>query len=187
MRLRRGRGGRCAGRAARLTVVGGFEAQEVDVLALIDELDELLSSARGIPLSERVRVEREEVYALLDGIRAALPGAVKQARWVVKQRQELLAEARRECERLLGTARERAVREASAGAVERLAARQAEKLLAEARRVAHELRLEVDAWADGILALLEPNFEHFLRAIQRGREGLHERSSKESVVGSGAR
>jgi hypothetical protein len=30
--------------------VGVFEAQEVDVLALIDELDELLSSARGIPL-----------------------------------------------------------------------------------------------------------------------------------------
>ena len=167
--------------------MGVFEGQEVDVLALIDELDELLSSARGIPFSERVRVEREEVYALLDGIRAALPAQVKEARGVVKQRQELLAEARRECERLLGTARERAAPEVSAGAVERLAERQAAELLAEARRVAHELRLEVDAWADEILALLELNLERFLRAIQHGREGLHERSSKESVAGSGAR
>jgi hypothetical protein len=30
--------------------VGVFAAQEADVLALIDELDELLSSARGIRL-----------------------------------------------------------------------------------------------------------------------------------------
>jgi cell division septum initiation protein DivIVA len=159
----------------------------VDVLALSDELDELVSGAKSIPLSEQVRVEREEVFELLDAIRAAIPEEVKQARWIVRERQELLTGARRECERLFAEAHEQAAREASAAAVARIAERKAAELLAEARGQAREIRLEMDDWADGILATLELNLERFLQAVQRGREQLHERSSTESALTPSAR
>ena len=164
-----------------------MEAREVDVLALLDELDELLSSAKSVPLSEQVRLERTEVFALLDRIRASLPDAVKEARRIVKQREELLVETRRECERLHAEAGEQASRETSEMAVYRMAERRADEILVDARRVTHEQQLSVDEWADRILATLDPNFERLLLAIRRGRDGLAERSSHESSIDSAPR
>src|SRR5829696_8381138 len=75
----------------------------MDVLVLIDKLDDLLHNARPVPLTDQVRVDREEIYDLLDQMRATIPEEIKQARWIVKERQEMLEEAReREREIRLG-------------------------------------------------------------------------------------
>jgi len=49
----------------------------------------------------------------------------------------------------------------------------------EARRQARETRLEMEDWADGILATLESNLDKFLTAVRRGRERLHDRSQED--------
>jgi hypothetical protein len=64
----------------------------MDVLVLIDKLDDLIHNARPVPLTDQVRVDREEIYDLLDQMRATIPEEIKQARWIVKERQEMLAE-----------------------------------------------------------------------------------------------
>jgi hypothetical protein len=51
----------------------------VDILVLIDKLDDLVHNARGVPMTSQVRVDREEVYALLDELRASIPGELKRA------------------------------------------------------------------------------------------------------------
>ena len=65
----------------------------MDVLVLIDKLDDLVHNARPVPLTDQVRVDREEVYDILDQMRATIPEEIKQARWIVKERQEFLADA----------------------------------------------------------------------------------------------
>ena len=154
----------------------------IDVLELIDRLDGLLSEARAVPFTDQVRVGREAVFELLDEIRATVPEEVRQARWIAKERQDMLAEAQRECERLLDEAREQAAGECSEQRVTLLAERQAQELLQQARREAHELHADVDEWADAILSTLELNLERFSGAVRRGRERLLERSSKESAA-----
>ena len=64
----------------------------MDVLILLDKLDDLIYNSKQIPFTDQVRVEREEAYALLDQIRVTLPEEIKQARWIVKERQELQEE-----------------------------------------------------------------------------------------------
>jgi len=86
----------------------------MDVLVLIDKLDDLVHNAKPVPLTDQVRVDREEIYDLLDQMRATIPEEIKQARWIVKERQEMLAEAKRECDRILGEAREQAKAKSSA-------------------------------------------------------------------------
>ena len=71
----------------------------MDVLELIDKLDDLIHNARAVPLTDQVRIDREAIYDLLDQMRSTIPEEVKQARWIVKERQEMLAEAKREAER----------------------------------------------------------------------------------------
>src|SRR5881397_2729072 len=66
----------------------------------------------------------------------------------------------------------------------KIAERQAQDIVDEARREAREARLEMEDWADSMLASLEVNLDRFLTAVRRGRERLHERS-QESVVGAG--
>ncbi len=155
----------------------------MDVLVLIDRLDELVQDAKAVPLSAQVRLDRDEVFELLDEIRATIPDEVKQARRIVKERQESLVEARREAERLLEEARERAARASAETEVVRLAERQADARLAEARREANRVRSEVEEWADEHLRLLEANLDNFLSAIRRGRERLRERSQEAAVAG----
>src|SRR3954465_8175346 len=79
----------------------------MDVLVLIDKLDDLVHNAKQVPLTDQVRVDKEEIYDILDQMRATIPEEIKQARWIVKERQEMLAEAKREAERIVKEARER--------------------------------------------------------------------------------
>jgi F0F1-type ATP synthase membrane subunit b/b' len=148
----------------------------VDVLVLIDKLDELVLNARGVPMSNQVRLDRDEIEDIISHMRATIPEEIKQARWIVKERQEMLAEAKREAERVISEAREHAAREASQQEVVKLAERQAEDILADARRKAREMRMGADDYADSILENMENNLTKFLAAVQRGREQLAARS-----------
>ena len=163
----------------------GYTSDPMDVLVLIDKLDDLVHNAKAVPLTDQVRIDREEIYDILDQMRATIPEEIKQARWIVKERQEMLAEAKREVDRLLAEAREQAVREASQTEIVKIAERQADDIVDDARRKAREMRLEMEDWADNNLASLEVNLERFLTAVKRGRERLHERSQETVIAGIG--
>ena len=154
----------------------------MDVLVLIDKLDDTIHNAKPVPLTDQVRVDKEEVYDILDQMRATIPEEIKQARWIVKERQEMLAEAKREAERLIAEAREQAEREASQQEVVKLAERQAHELMEQARSRERETRLGAEDYADGILENLEVNLGKFLAAVQRGREQL---ASRDEGTGPG--
>ncbi|MGZ4481291.1 MAG: ATPase [Gaiellales bacterium] len=156
----------------------------MDVLVLIDKLDELVQSAKGVPMTDQVRIDREEIWEIIDQMRSTIPEEIKQARWIVKERQEMLAEAKREAERLIGEAREEAAREASQQEVVKLAERQAEEILSEARHAERKVRLGSEDYADGILEHLEVNLGKFLVAVQRGREQLANKSADRTDPGT---
>ncbi len=144
----------------------------MDVLELIDKLDDLIHNARPVPLTDQVRIDREAIFELLDEMRSTIPEEVKQARWIVKERQEMLAEARREADRMLAEARERVQHEVSQQEVVRQAEREAQDMLEAARQREREVRLGAEDYADEVLGTLEVNLGKFLSAVQRGRERL---------------
>jgi vacuolar-type H+-ATPase subunit H len=154
----------------------------LDVLVLIDKLDELVATAKSVPMTDQVRIDREELFEIIDQMRSTIPEEIKQARWIVKERQEMLAEAKREAERLIAEARDQAEREASQQEIVKLAERQAHDLMEQARSRERETRLGAEDYADGILENLEVNLGKFLAAVQRGREQL---ATREDGAGPG--
>ena len=156
------------GRAGPLTNRGSA----MDVLVLIDKLDDLVHNAKPVPLTDQVRVDKEEIYDILDQMRATIPEEIKQARWIVKERQEMLAEAKREAERIVKEARERQDRLVSQEEVTKQAERAAEDIIEDARAREREIRLGAEDYADEILNTLEVNLSKFIAAVQRGRERL---------------
>ena len=144
----------------------------MDVLVLIDKLDDLAHNAKTVPMTGTVRVDREEIYDILDQMRATIPEEIKQARWIVKERQEMLAEAKREAERVVKEAREQQERLISDEEVYKQAERAAEEIIEDARETERQIRLGAEDYADEILSTLEVNLDKFLAAVQRGRDRL---------------
>ena len=153
----------------------------MDVLVLIDKLDDLVHNAKQVPLTDQVRVDKEEIYDILDQMRATIPEEIKQARWIVKERQEMLAEAKREAERIVKEARERQTQMVSQQEVTRNAERAAEEIIEDARGREREIRLGAEDYADEILNTLEVNLSKFIAAVQRGRERLQGRDEPAEV------
>ncbi|HEY5433230.1 MAG TPA: ATPase [Coriobacteriia bacterium] len=144
----------------------------MDVMALIDRIEESMDSGRSVPLMRGRLVDIEKVYEIIDEIRGNFPDELKQARWIVKERQEMLEEAEKEANRILEEARDRAESMASEQEVVRRAAEQAASILDEARQQEREIRLGAEDYADEMLANLEVNLGKLLTAVQRGRDRL---------------
>ena len=156
----------------------------MDVLVLIDKLDDLIHNAKRtmMPGSDQVRLDREEIYDILDQMRATIPEEIKQARWIVKERQEMLAEAKREAERIVKEARERQSQLISQEEVVKQAERAAEDIIEDARAREREIRLGAEDYADEILNTLEVNLQKFLAAVQRGRDRLAGRDEEPAEI-----
>lgn len=144
----------------------------MDILALIDRIEELIDSGRNVPFSGSKVVDPEKVYELIDEIRAQFPDELKQARWIVKERQEMLEEAEKEANRVLEEAKARAEAIASEQEIVKLAEQQRADILDDARAREREIRLGAEDYADEMLANLEVNLGKLLTAVQRGRDRL---------------
>ena len=144
----------------------------MDVLELIDELRGLVHGAKQVPLRDQVRVDKEKLYDLLDQMRSTIPEEIKQARWIVNEREETLAEARREAERIVEEARRRQTQLVAERQVIRQAERAAQDIIDDTRVREREIRLGAEDYAAEILDTLEVNLSKFIAAVRRGRERL---------------
>src|SRR3990172_1588583 len=133
----------------------------VDVLVLIDKLDEIVNNARPMPMTDKVMIDREEIYDILDQMRTTIPEEIKQARWIVKERQEMLAEAKTESDRIIKEANDQAERLVSEQEVVKMAERNAASIMEDARAREREIRLGAEDYADEVLETLETNLGKF--------------------------
>lgn len=150
----------------------------MDIMALIDRIEELIDSGRNVPFSASKIVDPDKVYEIIDEIRAQFPDELKQARWIVKERQEMLEEAEKEANRVLEDAKSRAEAIAAEQEIVKLAEQQAADILDDARAREREIRLGAEDYADEMLANLEVNLGKLLTAVQRGRDRLQGKVSQ---------
>jgi cell division septum initiation protein DivIVA len=145
----------------------------MDLLQLIDKLDQLVRSAKHRPFGDDVRVNKQDTRAILDEMRTTIPEEIREARWIVQERQELLSEAKREADRIAEQAREHQAELVARHELIRQAERATEEIIEGAHAREREIRLGVEDYADEILDTLELNLAKFITAIQRGRQRLH--------------
>ena len=62
---------------------------------------DIVANAPTMPLSSSPRIDRDEVVELLDRALASMPDELRQARWMLKERQEFVNKTRREANEML--------------------------------------------------------------------------------------
>ena len=154
----------------------------MDVEGYIDRIERMVAEARPVPLSASVMVSRQELEEALAGLRAELPDELRQARWILKERDEVIEQARREGEQILSDARREADRLVSEDEIVERARRDAERIVADAREQAKVLRLEAEDYVDGKLANFEIVLQKTLHAVEKGRERLRGRSDVDDLA-----
>jgi F0F1-type ATP synthase membrane subunit b/b' len=146
-----------------------------DLHSKLDELSDLLASAKTVPLSASCVVNRAEVVALIEEIRAVLPTELEAATGVLRERGDVVAEGRAEADRIIERAKADRARLVSRAEVAIEAERQAERILADARQQAATMRAEVEDYVDGKLANFEVVLHKTIAAVERGRDKLRGR------------
>ncbi len=148
-----------------------------DLCDLLEHLRELVETARSMPLSNSAIVNRDEVLELLDETMERLPEELRQARWLLKEREEYLERARREADEIVAAARVQAEGMVQRTEVVREAQRVARITIEEAEAHGRQLRNQAEDYVDAKLANFEIVLAKTLRAVERGRQklaGAHE-------------
>lgn len=78
------------------------------VLELLDEIEEIVDTSSGFPLTGKILVDAEEILEIVKEIRAELPDEIQQAQWIKDERQRILTEAKQEYETVLKDAKAQA-------------------------------------------------------------------------------
>ena len=147
----------------------------MDVEAYLEQLERIAAESRPVPLSASVMVSKRELEEAIAGLRAQLPEEMRQSRWVLKERDEVIEQARREADRIVADARDEAERQISESEVVHTAQREAEQILDDAREQARVLRLEAEDYVDNKLANFEIVLQRTMQAVEKGRERLRGR------------
>ncbi|HEB13104.1 MAG TPA: ATPase [Actinobacteria bacterium] len=150
----------------------------MDIISLVDKLEDLVAEGKKVPLTSSVMINEEKVFEIIDEIRASFPDEIKQARWIVKERQEMLDEAEKEATRIQDEAQQKAENMAAETEIARLAEEQATQTVEEAQAKEREIRLGAEDYADEMLANLEVNLGKLLTAVQRGRDRLQGKAAE---------
>lgn len=78
------------------------------LVAILDELTDLVAGARAMPMSASALINRAEVLELIESAKAVLPSQISQADTLVADADAVLDRARREAAKILEKARARA-------------------------------------------------------------------------------
>jgi cell division septum initiation protein DivIVA len=157
-----------------------------DVEQLMRRVHDLVGSARPMPLSTSVMVNREELLELLEEAIDRLPDELRAARWLLKEREEFLAKVRREGDEILAQARARAERMVQRTEVVKAAESRARKIVDAAEAEARRLRNECEDYCDQKLASFEIVLERTLKMVAAGRSKLQGTATGEVPAISGS-
>jgi cell division septum initiation protein DivIVA len=145
---------------------------DIDTETLVRRVVEVVTNAKSVPLSSSVMITKDEVLELLEDALERLPDELRQARWMLKEREEFLAKVAREGDDILEQARIRAERMVERQEIVREARHTAQRLMDEARDEARRLRMEAEDYCDQKLAAFEIVLERTLKTARAGREKL---------------
>ncbi|HTT91915.1 MAG TPA: ATP synthase F0 subunit B [Acidimicrobiales bacterium] len=163
----------------------GAAVPETEVL--LQRVAGMIAGARALPLSSSVKLDnKDEILELLREANERLPEELRQARWMIKEREEFLAGTQRRADELVEAGRSEAQRLVQRTEILKEAQAQARRTLEEARQEAQRLRLEAEDYADQKLAQFEIVLERTLKTVASGRHKLSGLPEKDDDAGGSA-
>lgn len=143
-----------------------------DAETLLRRAIDIIFNAPTMPLSSSPRIDRDEIIELLDESLNRLPDELREARWMLKERQDFVAKTRREADELLEAARVRAERMVQRTEVVRAAEQRARQVMETAEADSRRLKHETEDFLDQRLGSFEILLDKLGKTVHAGRQRL---------------
>jgi cell division septum initiation protein DivIVA len=144
----------------------------VDLLRALNELEELIENSGKVPLTRKVMVNEDSILDLLDRIRTTIPEEIRQAKWIIQEREKVMSDSQKEAMRIMENAQKQVEKQAEDSEVARKAKVVAEEIIAKAEQTAQEMREGARIYADEILGALQDRLNKINQQIEQGRSEL---------------
>ncbi len=123
---------------------------------LLDLMDETLEEAFNVPFSNGKRVvDIEKLRDIIDDIRLNMPTEIRQAKAIVNDRADIVANAKKEADSIVKRAEERARSMVSQEAVIKAAQERAHEIATAAQNQSREMRTKVTDYCENVLRKTE--------------------------------
>ncbi|MEK6573980.1 MAG: hypothetical protein AABZ58_06650 [Chloroflexota bacterium] len=142
----------------------------MDILHLVDRLEELVNTARQVPLTNNIMVDQDRLIDLIDQMRVSIPDEVKKAQKTLADRDKILAQSKEEAERTLMVAREERDKMLLRENVAVAAQNKAEQIIDQAKQEAEMIKGDADDYVIESLGELEAQLE---RTLSQARNGIN--------------
>ena len=145
----------------------------VTVEELINELETFLDKVVKLPLSGgRTVIDTDEVKAILNEMRENLPRETEQARAIVADRTQILADAKKEAESIVKAAQERAQRLTDKDEITKRAQAKAAEMLTQTQARLKEMKLASNDYLDDLLKRTEDSMSRSLSELKQTRQNI---------------
>lgn len=137
---------------------------------LLMKMDEVVDTARSVPFSNKVSLEKDALFSVIDEIRAivydmrkGLPHEISQARRVLGDKDNHISEARSKAEMIIKAAQSEASKMLSEHQITVQAKLAAEEVTDDARKEINDFKLSAAQYVDGIFKDLDEMMRAALR------------------------
>lgn len=142
---------------------------------LLDLMEETLEDATGLPFAGGKRVvDIDKLQDIIDEVRLNLPTEVRQARPIVNDRADIVADAKREAEALVRKAEERARILVGEQEIVKAAQQRAAEIVGGAQTQAREMRTTVTEYCENMLRVTEEQLARNAAEVKTVRANLRQ-------------
>ncbi len=145
----------------------------MSIYELLDQLENHVKTSKtAFMQSGKVVVDPEEMYAMIDQLRASVPDDIRDAQWVKKEEEQIKRKAQEDYERIIAEAHARAQELTSETEVYRLAEIRVNEMLEETQQTAHDITLGAFQYANDIMEKIEKQLQIYYDVVQDGKEEI---------------
>ena len=165
---------------------------------ILDELDDVLSSAGSIPVLNYKLVKASDVDMILEKLRGAVPLEIKRAHDLLEEQKDIKEKAHAEADQIIEQARAEADRLVRQEEVVKAAEDKANSIIATTQQYDRDMRAAADAYADklhsesmqyamDVFNYLEENLNKSLTAVRDNGQALRSSYESDNQIESGDR
>ena len=147
-------------------------------MGLLEDLESVMQEvmdAKPVPLSASAMINKKSILEKLENIRRNAPEELRQARYMVQNRDGMMSGAQSEIEKLRQQVYAERDQLLSRTDIVMAARKESDRILEEARRRAGQIRSEAEDYVDNKLASFEVVLQKTMSAVNKGRESLRGR------------
>ena len=144
----------------------------MEMFSVLETLEDVLANSMTLPLTGKSLVDKDEILELINEIRLNLPEDLKKAKSVLDERDNIIKEAQRQAQEVLGDADHAIGMYIKEHEVTKEAYKQAKDIVASAQKNAREIRTGSREYADGILIKVQDILKDTISVIDSNREEL---------------